>query len=49
MNEVLLSKGGTLDVGWHIGITKPNTIIYVVEALYGYLLADYKLLKLLKM
>jgi hypothetical protein len=24
-SEVLLSKGGTLDVGVHTGITKPNT------------------------
>lgn len=42
-----MSKGGTLDVGLHTGITKPNTTIEIVKAFIDYLIQEPILSKIL--
>ena len=43
------SKGGTLDVGNHVGTTKPNTTYMVVWALMNYLIRNRDLLRVLEL
>ena len=41
------SKGGTLDVGFHVGTTKPDTTYMVIWSLFNFFVDDIDFLKVL--
>ena len=45
--KVVLSKGGTLDVGRHTGITMPNTSLEVVKGILEFFILDDELVDLI--
>ena len=42
-----ISKGGTLDVGDHVGTTKPNTSFEIVKDYLFFLIEDQQLINLM--
>jgi hypothetical protein len=46
MEEILIiSKGGTMDVGIHTGTTKPNTVLFILDALLSFISFEKTLIK----